>query len=226
MGNPSFAFWTGVCVLRVCSQGAFEEERVTGRRRFNVDRLREAGRRAGPEPGDPGADVRPVLPSKALTTPATARPQLVWAQPAVREVRKRPVVRELTGHEAALRREEAEDVDFTPSADDDLMRRRTAKEAAREAGLDRNQSALLKVASYANEDQVEAVSDIAKVKAAQDTTRRSKPRPQPLRNLDLTPGQLAYWVKSTKPINLPALIRTLRIAADILDGKGEPVASE
>ena len=40
-----------------------------------------------------------------------------------------------------------------------------AKEAAREAGIANNQSALLKVASYADEDQVEAVATIAKSKA-------------------------------------------------------------
>lgn len=41
-----------------------------------------------------------------------------------------------------------------------------AHEAACAAGLDNNQSALLKVASYAAEDQVEAVADIVKKKAA------------------------------------------------------------
>jgi ParB family transcriptional regulator, chromosome partitioning protein len=42
-----------------------------------------------------------------------------------------------------------------------------AKEAAREAGLDNNQSALLKVASYADEDQVEAVEIIVQSRAQQ-----------------------------------------------------------
>ncbi len=49
-----------------------------------------------------------------------------------------------------------------------------AKEAAKKAGLDDNQGALLKVASYADEDQVEAVADIAKAKAEQVVTGRSR----------------------------------------------------
>jgi ParB-like chromosome segregation protein Spo0J len=51
-----------------------------------------------------------------------------------------------------------------------------AKEAAYEAGLDRNQSALLKVASYADEDQVEAVADIAKARADRAQASGSAPR--------------------------------------------------
>ncbi len=47
-----------------------------------------------------------------------------------------------------------------------------AKQAAREAGIDDNQSALLKVASYADEDQVEAVAEIAKAKATKPKLKR------------------------------------------------------
>jgi hypothetical protein len=63
-----------------------------------------------------------------------------------------------------------------------------AKEAAREAGPDRNQSALLKVASYADEDQVAAVSDLAKARAKKALAPRAaapvSPRPSSLRNLE------------------------------------------
>ena len=47
-----------------------------------------------------------------------------------------------------------------------------AKEAAREAGIDDNQSALLKVASYADEDQVEAVAGIVAEKATKPKLKR------------------------------------------------------
>jgi hypothetical protein len=46
-----------------------------------------------------------------------------------------------------------------------------AQEAARAAGLDRNQAALLKIASYGDTDQVEAVAEIAKAKAAPKPTK-------------------------------------------------------
>ena len=51
-----------------------------------------------------------------------------------------------------------------------------AKEAAKKAGLDDNQSALLKIASYADMDQAEAVVDIAKARAARakETARAKK----------------------------------------------------
>jgi ParB-like nuclease domain len=99
-----------------------------------------------------------------------------------------------------------------------------AKEAAHEAGLADNQSALLKVASYAGEDQVEAVAELAKAKAAQG----SKPRPQALRNLEMTPSQLVTWIRGTRPTNLRQIIDLLRACADILDAKpqAEQPASE
>ena len=50
-----------------------------------------------------------------------------------------------------------------------------AKEAAREAGIDDNQSALLKIASYADQDQVEAVAEIVAEKAQQKKSRPYKP---------------------------------------------------
>jgi ParB family transcriptional regulator, chromosome partitioning protein len=92
-----------------------------------------------------------------------------------------------------------------------------AKEAAREAGLDRNQAALLKVASYANEDQVEAVVDIAKARAekAQASPALSV---KPLRNLEyLAAGELARWIKLTTPNDRTRVIRMLRACAAILE---------
>ena len=52
-----------------------------------------------------------------------------------------------------------------------------AKEAVREAGLDRNQSALLRVASYADEDQVEAVKEIVREKSEKALARVTELRP-------------------------------------------------
>jgi ParB-like nuclease domain len=90
-----------------------------------------------------------------------------------------------------------------------------AKAAAIETGIDRNQSALLKVASYADEDQVEAVAEIAKAKA---TPVPAEPTARPLRNLEnLSGGELARWIKITTPDNMTHRIRVLRMAADILE---------
>jgi ParB/RepB/Spo0J family partition protein len=101
-----------------------------------------------------------------------------------------------------------------------------AKEAAREAGLDHNQSALLKVASYADEDQVEAVKEIAKAKAekapapraAIQLPRRPVPKPRPLRNLEnMGAGDLAFWIKASSPNDRLHVIDILRRCADILE---------
>jgi ParB/RepB/Spo0J family partition protein len=97
-----------------------------------------------------------------------------------------------------------------------------ALEAAREAGLDGNQSALLRVASYADEDQVEAVAEIAKAKAEKvliDRAPISPPsRPQALRNLEnLAAGELARWIKETTPNDRTHVIRVLRQCAAILE---------
>jgi ParB-like nuclease domain len=92
-----------------------------------------------------------------------------------------------------------------------------AKEAAYEAGLDRNQSALLKVASYANEDQVEAVADIAKARnekaqAAAELSVKS------LRNLEcLSAGEFARWIKLTTPNDRTRVIRMLVQCAVVLN---------
>jgi pyruvate/2-oxoglutarate dehydrogenase complex dihydrolipoamide acyltransferase (E2) component len=100
-----------------------------------------------------------------------------------------------------------------------------AKEAAREAGLDYNQSALLKVASYADEDQVEAVKEIAKAKAekapapraAIQLPRQPMPKPGPLRNLEnIEAGNLAKWIKATTPNDRLHVIDVLERAAAIL----------
>jgi ParB family chromosome partitioning protein len=100
-----------------------------------------------------------------------------------------------------------------------------AKEAAYEAGLHRNQSALLKVASYANEDQVEAVADIAKARAEKvQAPRTGAPKPSSLRNLEnLAAGEFARWIKETTPNDRPRVVRMLRMAADILDDELEAI---
>jgi ParB-like chromosome segregation protein Spo0J len=101
-----------------------------------------------------------------------------------------------------------------------------AKEAAREAGLDRNQSALLKVASYADEDQVAAVSDLAKARAEKALAPRApvSPKPPSLRNLEnLAAGEFARWIKETTPNDRPRVVRMLRMAADILDDELEAI---
>jgi hypothetical protein len=51
------------------------------------------------------------------------------------------------------------------------------KEAALGAGIGDNQSALLKVASYANEDQVEAVAKISKARAERALAPRAADPP-------------------------------------------------
>jgi ParB-like chromosome segregation protein Spo0J len=99
-----------------------------------------------------------------------------------------------------------------------------AKEAAREAGLDRNQSALLKVASYANEDQVEAVADIAKARAEKAQAPVSSPV-RSLRNLEcLSAGEFARWIKLTTPNDRLHVVRMLRMTADILDDELQHIA--
>jgi hypothetical protein len=97
-----------------------------------------------------------------------------------------------------------------------------AKEAVREAGLDRNQSALLRVASYADEDQVEAVKEIAREKsekalAPRAVTQLPTRRPVPLRNMEnLGAGDLARWIKETTPNDRLHVIDVLERAAGIL----------
>ena len=97
-----------------------------------------------------------------------------------------------------------------------------AKEAAHEAGLDDNQSALLKVAAAPAQTQVEAVDTIAKSKAQPRLTERgqvaSSPTAKPLRNLEnISGGELARWLKITTPHNHAHVIRVLRTAAAILE---------
>ena len=97
-----------------------------------------------------------------------------------------------------------------------------AKEAVREAGLDRNQSALLRVASYADEDQVEAVKEIVREKsekalAPRAVTQLPTRRPDPLRNMEnLGAGDLARWIKETTPNDRLHVIDVLERAAAIL----------
>jgi ParB-like chromosome segregation protein Spo0J len=93
-----------------------------------------------------------------------------------------------------------------------------AKEAAREAGLDDNQSALLKIAAAPAEAQVKAVDRI--VQAARPIERAevaSSPTAKPLRNLEnLSGGALARWIKITTPNDRPHVIRVLETAASLL----------
>jgi ParB/RepB/Spo0J family partition protein len=102
-----------------------------------------------------------------------------------------------------------------------------AKEAAREAGLDRNQSALLKVASYTDKDQVQAVAEMAKAKSEKAPADRGPVRlpVKPLRSLEnLAAGELARWIKLTTPNDRLHVIRVLEDAAAILRGELEGIA--
>ena len=101
-----------------------------------------------------------------------------------------------------------------------------ALEVAREAGLDGNQSVLLKVASYADEDQVEAIAEIAQARAEKTLERRAERAPdrpaeiaaKPLRSLEyLAAGELAQWIKQTTPNDRTRVIRMLRECAAILE---------
>jgi len=92
-----------------------------------------------------------------------------------------------------------------------------AKEAAREAGLDRNQSALLKVASYADKDQVDAVADLAKARADRAQASGSPPV-KSLRNLEnLGAADFVLWIKQTTPNDRTRVIRMLRQCAALLE---------
>lgn len=92
-----------------------------------------------------------------------------------------------------------------------------AEEAAREAGLDRNQSALLKVASYAHEDQVEAVADIARARAERARAPAALPV-KSLRNLEnLGAGDFARWIKQTTPNDRTRVIRMIVQCAVVLN---------
>jgi hypothetical protein len=79
--------------------------------------------------------------------------------------------------------------------------------------LDSNRTVLLKVASYADEDQVEAVADIAKARAEKAQASGSLPV-KSLRNLEnLAAGELARWIKLTTPNDRTRVIRMLRECA-------------
>ena len=111
-----------------------------------------------------------------------------------------------------------------------------AKEAACEAGLDDNQSALLRVASAPAATQVETVAKIVQsraqpaAKASHDLSTPPSLAPmrdgaRPLRDLiNISGGELARWIKITTPNDRPHVVRVLRMAADILEDEleGEP----
>jgi ParB family transcriptional regulator, chromosome partitioning protein len=101
-----------------------------------------------------------------------------------------------------------------------------AKEALRAAKLDNNQAAALRVARYADQDQVEAVETIvekAKAKPPHDlVTLASSPRTRnpasPLRDLtNISAGEFAKWIKLTAPDARPHVIQMLRMTADMLE---------
>jgi ParB-like nuclease domain len=100
----------------------------------------------------------------------------------------------------------------------------TAKEAALGAGIGDKQSALLKVASYADEDQVEAVAKISKARVERALAPRAADPPcarprqgAPLRNLEnIAAGTLALWIKETTPNDRLHVIDVLERAAAIL----------
>jgi ParB family transcriptional regulator, chromosome partitioning protein len=92
-----------------------------------------------------------------------------------------------------------------------------AKEAVRSAGLADNQSALLKVASHFDQDQVEAVGTIVKERA--EAPKAETPTASPLRDLkNIAAGEFVRWIRMTTPDNPVRVIRLLRMAASILEG--------
>ena len=92
-----------------------------------------------------------------------------------------------------------------------------AKEAAREAGLDRNQSALLEAAKeHTPEEQTATIWRLAESKAISEGKNRAAPVP-PLRDLvGISGGELARWIKITTPNDRRHVIRVLEMAAAIL----------
>jgi ParB family transcriptional regulator, chromosome partitioning protein len=101
-----------------------------------------------------------------------------------------------------------------------------AKDAMRVARLDNNQSVALKVASYADADQVEAVAEIVAEREqrpkqpdlAMPPNPPAKDTARPLRDLtNLSAGELARWIKITTPNDRPHVITMLRRTADILE---------
>jgi ParB family transcriptional regulator, chromosome partitioning protein len=101
-----------------------------------------------------------------------------------------------------------------------------AKDAMRAARLDDNQTVALKVASYADDDQVEAVAEIVgereqRAKRPNLKTSPNVPRKdiaRPLRDLaNLSAGEFARWIKITTPNDRPHVISMLRRTSDILD---------
>ena len=101
-----------------------------------------------------------------------------------------------------------------------------AKDAMRLARLDNNQTVALKVASYVDDDQVEAVAEIVaerEQRAKRPNLETSPNMPgkdiaRPLRDLtNLSAGEFARWIKITTPNDRPHVITMLRRTADILE---------
>jgi ParB family chromosome partitioning protein len=97
-----------------------------------------------------------------------------------------------------------------------------AQEAAVEAGLDDNRSALLEVAKErAPEAQTQAIRRIAGWKRSADGSSEIAAAPQqtakPLRDLvGISGGELARWIKITTPNDRLHVVRVLETAASIL----------
>lgn len=114
------------------------------------------------------------------------------------------------------------------------------KRAARDAGLDDNQSALLKAARAPTpEEQINILNGIAvhgsvaaASRAASDSNAvllndrasgSSAQSVKPLRNLEnISGGELARWIKITTPNDRPHVIRVLETAAAILRDESSP----
>jgi ParB-like chromosome segregation protein Spo0J len=92
-----------------------------------------------------------------------------------------------------------------------------AKEAAREAGIDDNQSKLLKVAKEAPEKQVEAVYNAVQTKNGDDTKRSSEP-------IRMEISRLAY--KIMVDTNVRDLRRLIRLAQQLVDALEDGSAIE
>lgn len=112
------------------------------------------------------------------------------------------------------------------------------KQAAREAGLDGNQSALLKAARAPTpEAQITVLTEIKeRGRVAADAPppepddyahQRPFPAAKPLRDLvGISGGELARWIKITTPNDRPHVIRVLEMAAAILRDELEGSANE
>jgi ParB-like chromosome segregation protein Spo0J len=137
-----------------------------------------------------------------------------YGEPVADRVSSRFVARELNIPEQTVRRA-YQTASLSPEA----------QEAAVEAGLDDNRSALLEAAKESTpEAQAATIRRIAERKASADEP--PPPPPRPLKNLEnISGGELARWIKITTPNDRPHVIRVLEMAASILRDEIEGVAN-